>query len=290
MKHMSQSVQASTTGSEVLRLHFVEFARRALVDQVEEAGEAVAEIETAAAAMTDVEDAAQLGIEFFEIVEIGIVPVERMARGASVLPSSGCSSTVSDIECEQQRWREAAWRYAISRHPRSRLAARGCREPSGSGGMALSALPSVSNQSAISSKPSSRAVRAMPGYMSVYSCVSPAMAAFRFWSVAPMGSAPSPDRPLPRGIRRWPCAWPVFAFGGGAEDGGDIVVAFDVGLLREIEIAAIGLAFAGKRLLEVFHGLRTGKQWHVLVLLTRYAMDRTNMPAWQPALSRPVGE
>src|SRR5690606_4308173 len=35
-----------------------------------------------------------------------------------------------------------------------------------------SALASVSNQSAISSKPSSRATLAMPGYMSVYSCVS----------------------------------------------------------------------------------------------------------------------
>src|SRR5690606_17299123 len=38
----------------------------------------------------------------------------------------------------------------------------------------FSALASVSNQSAISLKPSSRAVLAMPGYMSVYSCVSPA--------------------------------------------------------------------------------------------------------------------
>ena len=36
-----------------------------------------------------------------------------------------------------------------------------------------SALAKVSNQSATSSKPSSRAVLAMPGYMSVYSCVSP---------------------------------------------------------------------------------------------------------------------
>ena len=31
------------------------------------------------------------------------------------------------------------------------------------------------------------------------------------------------------------------AFGGRAEHGGDIVVAFDVGLLREIQIAAVGL-------------------------------------------------
>ena len=46
-----------------------------------------------------------------------------------------------------------------------------------------------------------------------------------------------------------------FAFRGGAEHGGDIVIAFDIGLLREIEIAAIGLAFAGKRFFEVFPGL-----------------------------------
>ncbi len=46
-----------------------------------------------------------------------------------------------------------------------------------------SALASVSNQSAISSKPSSRAVLAMPGYMSVYSWVSPAIAARRLLSV-----------------------------------------------------------------------------------------------------------
>ena len=51
----------------------------------------------------------------------------------------------------------------------------------------FSALASVSNQSAISEKPSSRAVRAMPGYMSVYSCVSPAMAAFKFCCVLPIG-------------------------------------------------------------------------------------------------------
>src|SRR5471030_1213765 len=45
------------------------------------------------------------------------------------------------------------------------------------------------------------------------------------------------------------------AFGGGAEHGGDIVKAFDIGLLREIKIAAIGLAFAGEGLFEVSPGL-----------------------------------
>src|SRR3970040_2927163 len=50
-----------------------------------------------------------------------------------------------------------------------------------------SALASVSNQSAISVKPSERAVLAMPGYMSVYSWVSPAIAAFRLSRVLPIG-------------------------------------------------------------------------------------------------------
>src|SRR3546814_6228066 len=51
----------------------------------------------------------------------------------------------------------------------------------------FSAFASVSNQSAISSKPSSRAVRAIPGYMSVYSWVSPAIADFRLELVSPIG-------------------------------------------------------------------------------------------------------
>src|SRR5437868_11707882 len=51
-----------------------------------------------------------------------------------------------------------------------------------------SALARVSNQSAISLKPSSRASLAMPGYMSEYSWVSPAIAALRFCRVSPMGS------------------------------------------------------------------------------------------------------
>ncbi len=44
------------------------------------------------------------------------------------------------------------------------------------------------------------------------------------------------------------------AFGGRAEDGGHVIVAFDVGLLREIEIAAVRLAFTGKGGFEVFNG------------------------------------
>jgi glyoxylase I family protein len=45
------------------------------------------------------------------------------------------------------------------------------------------------------------------------------------------------------------------AFGGRAEHGGDVVVAFDVGLVREIQVAAVGLRFAGKCGLQVAFGL-----------------------------------
>ena len=51
------------------------------------------------------------------------------------------------------------------------------------------------------------------------------------------------------------------AFRGRAEHGGDVVVAFDVGLLREIEIAAVGLAFAGERGLQILRGLGVLSGW-----------------------------
>src|SRR5438876_4839166 len=52
----------------------------------------------------------------------------------------------------------------------------------------FSALASVSSHSASSLKPSPRAVLAIPGYICVYSYVSPATAALRFSSVLPIGS------------------------------------------------------------------------------------------------------
>ena len=48
-----------------------------------------------------------------------------------------------------------------------------------------------------------------------------------------------------------------FTFGGGTENGGDIVVTFNVGFLGEIQIAAVGLRFTGKGCLEVIFGLRS---------------------------------
>src|ERR1700736_3353600 len=70
------------------------------------------------------------------------------------------------------------------------------------------ALASVSNQSAISSKPSWRAVRAMPGYMSVYSWVSLAIAALRLSPVGPIG-LPVAGSPASSRYSRWPCARPI---------------------------------------------------------------------------------
>src|SRR5580704_9688386 len=70
------------------------------------------------------------------------------------------------------------------------------------------ALASVSNQSAISSKPSWRAARAMPGYMSVYSWVSLAIAALRLSPVGPIG-LPVAGSPTSSRYSRWPCACPV---------------------------------------------------------------------------------
>lgn len=63
-----------------------------------------------------------------------------------------------------------------------------CRAPSGSGQRANARpSPGFRTNRRFRPKPSPRAVFAMPGYMSVYSCVSPAMAAFRLSDVAPIG-------------------------------------------------------------------------------------------------------
>jgi hypothetical protein len=53
-----------------------------------------------------------------------------------------------------------------------------------------------------------------------------------------------------------------FAFRGGAENGGDVIMAFDVGLLCELEVAAIGLAFAGESLFQIFPGLGVLESGH----------------------------
>jgi hypothetical protein len=44
------------------------------------------------------------------------------------------------------------------------------------------------------------------------------------------------------------------ALGGRAEYGGDVVVTFHVGLLSEVEVAAVGLGFPGEGGFQVFFG------------------------------------
>jgi hypothetical protein len=56
---------------------------------------------------------------------------------------------------------------------------------------------------------------------------------------------------------------PGLALGSRAEHGGDNVEALDVGLLGEIEIAAVRLALAGKRVLQILLGLGSLERRHL---------------------------
>src|SRR5206468_5300540 len=116
----------------------------------------VAQAHAAPAPVADVEDAPHLRHDLRLVPILGTLPVDRMAGGRleATLPHQSASAS------------SAFWK---------RLA---CER---------SAFASVSNQSAISSKPSLRASLAMPGYISVYSCVSPAMAACRLFRELPIG-------------------------------------------------------------------------------------------------------
>src|SRR6185437_12277045 len=70
------------------------------------------------------------------------------------------------------------------------------------------------------------------------------------------------------------------AFGGRAEHGGDIVVAFDVGLLREVEIAPVGLALAGEGVLQILRGLGSFKCGHGGLLVASYrCVPKPSAPA-----------
>src|SRR5205823_9923889 len=114
-----------------------DFALRGSVHRVEQRGKGVAQAEAAAAAVADVEHAREFALERAHVVERRVAPLQRVPGGGLEAP----------LACAQMLSR-AFWK---------RLA---CER---------SALASVSNQSAISPKPSSRAAFAMPGYMSVYS-------------------------------------------------------------------------------------------------------------------------
>ena len=121
----------------------------------------------------------------------------------------------------------------------------------------FSAFARVSNQSEISSKPSSWAVFAIPGYMSVYS-VSPATAAFRFSSVSPIGRIADCLE-----IVQMAMSAAGLGFGGFTEVAGDFGVAFYVGDLSEVKVARIRHGFACERILQILVGLASFKVRHV---------------------------
>ncbi len=77
---MSQSVQASIDLGVVRLGDAIELAGRALVDQVEQPREAVAQIEAAAAAVTDVELPLHLRLDRGQVVVGRIAPGDRMAE------------------------------------------------------------------------------------------------------------------------------------------------------------------------------------------------------------------
>ena len=70
---------------------------------------------------------------------------------------------------------------------------------------------------------------------------------------------------------------PCLALGGGAEDRGHIVEAFDIRLLREIEVAPVCLALAGKGGLEVFEGLAVCERHRGVPSWVAFRLDA---PSW----------
>src|SRR3989475_2761416 len=161
----------------VLLCNAVDLHGRGGVHQVEQGREGGAQVHAPPAAVADVEDAPELLLDLRLVVELGVLPVEPM-------PGRSLERTLAHQSLSESRafWKRLAW--------------------------LRSALASVSNQSAISPKPSSRACFAMPGYMSVYSWVSPATAAFRLSRVRPIGRLVA-GSPTASRYSRCPCACPV---------------------------------------------------------------------------------
>ncbi len=168
-------------------------------------------------------------------------------------PDARPGSPVRAKRMEGARCRSA--RYSRRQRSAEGLTCRACRALSGSGRHGSSRpWPGSRTSRRFRRSLPARAVLAMPGYMSVYSWVSPAIEAFRLASVAPIGS-PVAGSPTASRYSRWPWAWPVSPSAVERNTVATSLIAFDIGLLREIEIAAVGLALAGKRLFEIFPGL-----------------------------------
>src|SRR5574341_549245 len=179
LRHVAQVAQVALVDDlRVVALgDTVDLHRRRRVDEVEQRRERRAQADAAAAAVADVEDALELLLGLRRVPELRVLPGERVPGRSLERPLTHQSERLSSAF-----WKRLAW--------------------------LRSAFASVSNQSAISPKPSSRACLAMPGYMSVYSCVSPATAAFRFSLVLPIGRLVA-GSPIVSRYSRCPCAWPV---------------------------------------------------------------------------------
>ena len=87
----------------------------------------------------------------------------------------------------------------------------------------------------------------------MYSCVSPAMAAFRLSVGVADGQAGGRVAYLLQ-VVQMAVGVAGFTLGGVTEQAGYVGVAFDVGLLREVEVAAVRLRFAGEGVLEILMG------------------------------------
>jgi hypothetical protein len=70
------------------------------------------------------------------------------------------------------------------------------------------------------------------------------------------------------------------ALGRGAEQRCHVVLAFDVGLVCEVQITAVGLRFAGEGVLQVLFGLRSFQAHDILLVdestIHRRAMEQPN--------------
>src|SRR5262249_10213919 len=114
----------------------------------------------------------------------------------------------------------------------------------------FSAFARVSNHSAISSKPSSRAVRAIPGVLVGFTGDYRAKVILG----RPDGL---PSRRIPDLLEIFKVAVRMagLAFGCRTKYCRDVVKTLDIGLLREIQITTVCLALAGERRFQILFGL-----------------------------------
>ena len=115
------------------------------VEGVEQRGERRAEVEAEPAAVADVEDPLLLGTDLAEVVEARLSRIEEGHGGMGWRPPRRCTRRLPPGQLDLSS--------PLVKRPACDFSARA----------------SVSNHSAISSKPSSRAVLAKPGYIWVYS-------------------------------------------------------------------------------------------------------------------------